>query len=268
MNDADKRELDITRIIWELVHKAWIIILAGVIVASVVCLYTINCITPIYKASALLYVNNFSEDVQSKVVRVADTDIDTSQALVGTYIAFLSSDQVLSGVAEELGGGYTPEMIESMLSASSVNDTELFRITVSHPNPGEAERIANLVTDKSIEIVSQYLEGSSVKVVDYAEVPKEKSYPSTSKNTIMGFMAGAVLASLVIILLMLFNEKVSSEKDIEALFDEPIIGRIPDLNQVYGEGYHYRYGYGYGYGYDSRQINQHNRNKIEKGGEE
>ncbi len=268
MNDADRKELDITRIIWELVHKAWIIILAGVVAASVACVYTINCITPLYTASAMLYVNNFSEDVQSQVVRVSDADIDTSQALVGTYIAFLSSDQILNGVAQELNGGYTPKDIKSMMSASSVNDTELFKITISHPNPHEAERIANVVADKSIEVISQYVEGSSMKVVDYAVAPQEKSYPSTSKNTVMGFMAGAFIAALIIVLLMLFNEKVSSDKDIEALFDEPIIGRIPDFNQVYGEGYHYRYGYGYGYGYKGMSTSQQGRNKIEKGGEE
>ena len=263
MNDADRRELDITRIILELVHKAWIIILAGVITASIVCLYTIKFITPIYTADALLYINNFSEDVQSQVVRVSDTDINTSQALVGTYIAFLSSDQVLEGVVEELNGRYTTEMIKSMMKASSVNETELFRISVSHPNPGEAEKIANIVTDKSIEVVSNYLEGSSIKVVDYAAVPQEKSYPSTSKNTLLGFLVGACIASLIIILLMLFNEKVSGDKDLEAMFDEPVIGRVPDFNQIYGEGYHYRYGCGY----NGVPKNQQICNTSEKGGE-
>lgn len=257
MNSVFEREIDIKRIFMELLYKAWVIILAGVIGGGVCYLYTSKCITPIYTASALMYVNNFSEDVQSKVVRVTNSDIDTSQALVQTYIAFLSSDQVLNGVADELEGKYTPQKLKNMMTATSVNDTELFKINISHPSPKEAEKIANVVADKAVAVISQYIDGSSIKVVDYATVPKSKSYPSTSRNTLIGFVAGAGIATIIILLLLLFNEKISNEDDLNSLFEEPVIGRIPDFNQVYGEGYLYRYSYGYG----SKKAHNNNHNK-------
>lgn len=246
MNSGFQNEIDIRRILSELLYKAWIIILAGIVGGCASYFYSSKFVTPVYKATTLMYVNNISEEVHSQVVRVTNSDIDTSQALVQTYMAFLSSDQILDGVAEEFEGRYTTKKLKSMISASAIDETELFKISVSHPSPKEAQKIANSVADKAAEVISKYVDGTSIKVVDYAKLPENQAYPSVFKNTFLGFVGGAGIAVLIIVLLLLFNEKISGEDELKALFDEPVIGKIPDFEKVYEEKYLYKYRHGYG----------------------
>ncbi len=253
MEKATEKEIDIKRIVKELLLKSWIIILAALIGASSGFVYSNAFITPQYTAKAMMYVNNFANDVQDAVIRMTNSDIYTSQALVQTYMTFLSSDKVLSAVEKDVDGKYTVKEIRSMMKTASVEDTEIFTISVTHPSPKEAETIANKIADQAVSIISEYIEGSTVKIIDYATVPESKSYPSVSKFTMVGGMAAGGLAAIIIILLYLFNGKITGEDDLKAMFDAPIIGRIPNFRQIYGGGYAYDYAYRYGYGYSQKK---------------
>ncbi len=252
MEKATEKEIDIRRVLKELLFKCWIIILAAFIGASSGFVYSNAFVTPLYTAKAMLYVNNFSSDVQDAVIRMTNSDIFTSQALVKTYMTFLSSYKVLTEVEKDLGGRYTAKEIRGMMKTDSVDDTEIFTISVTHPSPKEAEEITNKIADRAVTIVGEYVEGSTVKIVDYATVPKNRSYPSISRFTMLGGMATGGMAAIIIILLYLFNGKVTNEDDLKTMFDAPIIGRIPNFRQIYGNGYLYNYAYKYGYGYSEK----------------
>lgn len=236
-------EIDIKRLLMELLYKSWIMILAAVIFAVGGYVYAKTRLTPRYTASASLYVNNYDSLVNSEIKKVSSSDIYTSQTLVQTYLTFLSTDKVLDEVAAQLNGKYTDAQIRGMMSAQAMNETEIFQVSITSTNPEEAAQIVNIIADMAPRVITNYIEGSSVKVVDYAKIPQTRSFPVYRKYIILGFIAGGGLSAIVIILMFLFNSKITSEDDIKKLFTAPVIGKIPNFEQrtVSDSAYNYRY---------------------------
>lgn len=238
-------EIDIKRLFMELLYKLWLILLAAVVLAVGSYMYAKTQLVPRYTASVSLYVNNYDNQVNAEKTKVNSSDIYTAQALVQTYLTFLSTDKVLDEVAARLDYGYTSSQIRGMMSASAMNDTEIFQVSVTDTDPENAALIANIIADMAPEVITNYIEGSSVKVVDYAKIPEMRSFPVYRKYIVIGFIAGGGIAAVIIILAFLFNSKISDEDDINKLFSAPVIGKIPNFEQRTVSGYSYKYGYGY-----------------------
>ncbi len=230
-----KTEIDIKQLLFELLYRAWIIILAAAIGGTVYFVYAKKTVTPKYTTGASLYLNNYSKPEKYEVQRVGSADLFTAQELVGTYLVLLKSDRVLEVAASQLssqGYFYTAGHLRGMMSASSVDDTEVFRVNVTHTNPEQAALIANVIAEIAMTAIPEYIEGTSVKVVDYATVPTSWSYPVYKKYVMVGGVAGGGIAALIIILLFLFNSKINNEEDIKNLFDIPVIGKIPSFDKI------------------------------------
>lgn len=246
-------EIDIKRLVLEVLYKLWIIILAAVVFAVGAYAYAKTKLVPRYTASASLYVNNYDNKVTADIKKVNSSDIYTAQALVQTYLTFLSTDKVMDEVSLKLNNKYTSSQLKGMMSANAMNETEIFQISITNTDPVEAMTIANIVADMAPEVITNYIEGSSVKVVDYAKVPTTRSYPVYRKYMMMGFVAGGGIAAIIVILMFLFNSKITSEEDIKKLFTAPVIGKIPNFEQRQS-AHSYKYGsYKYGYGYGTKK---------------
>ncbi len=225
-------DIDIKRVALELVYKFWIILLAGIVTAVGSYAYAKLCLKPQYKTSVMFYVSNYDDDAKKTTSKTTSSDLATAQALAQTYLTFLTSEQVLDNVSEGLDRKYTPAQIKSMMSGSSVEETEVFNVSITNENPKEAAKIANAIADLAPSVITKYIDGSSVKIVDYAKVPTSQSFPNYSKYLVFGGFIGAFIAAAVIAALIIFNSKISSEDDIKATFEEPVIGKIPDFRQT------------------------------------
>ena len=238
-------EIDIKRLLLELLYKSWIMILVAAIFAVGAYVYAKTQLTPKYTASVSLYVNNYDSQVNSEIKKVSSSDIYTAQALVQTYLTFLSTDKVLDEVSLKLDDKYTSSQLRNMMSANVMNETEIFQVSITSNDAEEATQIVNIIADMAPAVITNYIEGSSVKVVDYAKVPQTRSFPVYRKYIILGFVAGGGLAAIIVILMFLFNSKISSEDDIKKLFTAPVIGKIPNFEQRPTSNSTYNYGYGY-----------------------
>lgn len=240
----NKFEIDIKGLVLFVLRKTLYIILSAVICAGIGFIYA-KSLTPLYTASAKLYVNNYNERAKVDQTRTTGSDMATSQALVRTYLEFLKSSKVLDSAAEQLGWRYTGEMIGSMMTAQPANGTEVFNIRITADDPKVAKAIANIIADKAPEIIQSYVEGSSVKVVDYAKEPKIRAFPSYKKYVMQGGIVGGVIAFVIIALLFIFNSRIKGKDDLNSLFKVPVIGEIPNFYQIaeggYGSGYYKSY---------------------------
>lgn len=232
-------EIDLLRLVQSLWRQAWIIILTMLICGAAAFSYTYFLVTPQYQSSALMYVNNSSISVGSTSVSLSD--LSASQTLVDTYIVILKTRLTLNEVIEQAGLTYSYEEIRDMISAAPVNSTEIFEITVTSPDPAEAERIANTIVGVLPEKISEIMDGSSVRTVDFAVRPTEKSSPSITKNTALGLIMGLFLSCGAIILMEILDEHIQTEEDLQQIYDLPVLAVIPDLMKS-GEGSKYGYG--------------------------
>lgn len=251
-NDADRFEveIDLVRLLFTFLHRWQIFALCALIATSVAIVFSLFYLTPMYKASITLYVNNSTKDRDS-IDYVSSGDVSTSRNLVSTYITISKSERVMGEVSKALDGNISVPYLMSVVSAEQENKTELFRVTVTTADPERSALIANTIADVFPDVLAGIVEGSSAKVIDYAKVPKSKSSPNNTRNAMIGFLIGVVVAATIVTVEYLADVRIKEEDDLKMVCDYPTLGYIPDFNviargSVSGKGYGYGYGYGYG----------------------
>lgn len=219
-------ELDLKDLLTLLWHKALWIILSILLGGALMFSLAYFLMTPIYTATAQMYVYNTNR--LSVANGVSQSDLMASQKLVDTYIVILKSDSVLTKVASRVDLGYDAEQIRKMLSASSTNGTEAFSITINNPDKEHAQRIVNTIAEVAPSEIVRVVKAGSVEVIDYAKIPQEPSSPNIPIYTVVGALLGAILSVLVIILTKIFDTTIHTENDMGD-FNIPLLGVIPSL---------------------------------------
>ena len=219
-------DVDLKRLFFEVLKRLWLILLVGIICGASMFVYAKFFITPQYKATATIYIQNHTGDNDKKIY---SSDLSASQNLVTTYQGLFTSDNVLNRVKEKLRDNYSADAIRAAFTAEAVEDTPILKISISDHDPEQAAKIVNGIAKVAPDAIMNLVEGSSVKVVDLSRVPTEISYPSYKKLALIGCVIGAGLTLAIIVLLVLFNSYIEGEEDITKLFDAPVIGKIPDF---------------------------------------
>ncbi len=187
--------------------------------------------TPLYTASATLYVNSNKTTVSQNI---SISDIDTGRELVSLYSEFIESDTVLEQVAATVSNetdiAFSASDIRSMISSGGVNETALMAVVATSPSPEISQIIANAVADIAPDRITEFMDGSSVKVVDYAKLPQAPSSPNVMKNTAMGFVLGIVVSFCLIFIMELMDTRIKNEEDLKKLVEFPVIGIIPEIS--------------------------------------
>lgn len=223
-------EIDLLQLLRALWHRLWIIIVALLAGGIIALLGTRYLVTPLYQASAMLYVNNSSFSVGSTSFNISASDLTAAQSLVKTYIVILRARSTLTEVIEQAELEYSYEQLLGMISASSVDSTEVFKVTATSEDAAEAEKIANTVIAVLPDKISGIVEGSSVQVVDEAVLPAVQSSPNVMKNTVIGVLMGLLAGMAIAILLDLFDENIHSEEYLTKMYGVPVLATIPDMN--------------------------------------
>lgn len=226
--ELEEDEIDLLHLVAVLWHKLWIIILSMLVCGGAALLITVYLIAPTYQASVLMYVNNTSLSTEA-LQSITSSDLTASKSLVDTYIVILSARSTLETVIEESGVDRTYAELSEMVSASAVNSTEIFQIVITDTNPQEAELLANTIAEVLPDRISDIVDGTSARIVDYAVVPDSRYSPSFTKNTLIGLLLGAFLSCAAIVLLDLLDDVVRDEDELMQKFGFPVLAAIPDL---------------------------------------
>lgn len=232
MNDEkDTIEIDLLALAQAVWKRIWLVLTTVVAGAVAAFLFATFIITPLYESKAMLYVNNSSISVGSTSFSISTGELSAAQSLVKTYIVIMQSRQTLNAVIEQADLVYTYDELKDMISAASVNNTEIFEITVTSDDPEEAELIVNTISDILPDKIADIVEGSSVRVVDYGVVPVYPVSPNVTKFALVGFLLGGVLSVGFIILLELLNNSIRSEEYLIQTYDLPVLAVVPAMTR-------------------------------------
>lgn len=238
-------EIDLMRLIKAIWKKAWVVALSGILCAAIAFVGASKLITPLYKSSTMFYVNNNSFSVGSTSFSFSASELSAAQSLVETYIVILNTRTTLETVIDRADMDYTYEQLKSMINATAVPGTEVFEVTVTSTSPQEAEKIANTIAKVFPNKLASIIEGSSVRVVDYAVVPMKKASPNITMYTTIGLMMGVAIACGIVILIELMDDQIYDENFLNQSYDIPVLATIPNLNNNHGSSYE-KYGGYYG----------------------
>lgn len=228
--DREYRQIDIMKIAQGVIRRFWIVLIAMLLCGSLLLSYAAFFVTPLYESSVLMYVNNSSFSVGAAKFSISSSEISAARSLVETYLVILKTRMTLNDVISLSGLDCTWEELSDMISAGSVNNTEVFSVTVRSDDPYEAERIANTIARVLPDKIASVVEGSSVRIVDYAVVPSERVSPSLGMYTLAGLAVGMVISCGAIAIREIVDDRIRSEQYLlESFRGIPLLAVIPDM---------------------------------------
>lgn len=232
--EKDEIEIDLLALALAVWRKIWLVMAMAVLGAAVAFSYAEFLVTPLYQAKAMMYVNNSAISLGNASFSISSGELSAAQSLVDTYIVIMKSRLTLDTVNEKIKAvdpecDYTYEQLSDMITAGAVNGTEIFEIVVTNPDNQKAELIANTIADVLPKKIANIVEGSSVRIVDYAIVPAYPVSPSVTKYTAIGLLLGGMLSVGIIVVMELMNESIRSEDYLLQTYDLPILAVVPAM---------------------------------------
>ncbi|MBE6768059.1 MAG: hypothetical protein E7549_04015 [Ruminococcaceae bacterium] len=243
-NTKDYYVVDLAHVVKVVWQRIWIVAIVSILVAGIGFSIAAFAITPTYASSILLYVNNSSFNVGDLGFSISSSELTAAQSLAKTYTVLLKNRTTLERLVNATGVSYDWEDLYDMIASDPVNETEVIRVTVTCEDPYEAQLIANGIAKVLPQRVAEIVEGASMEVVDSAIPVTEKVAPSISTYTAVGFIIGALLSVVVLVITALMDNTVHDEEYVIQTYEYPILAKIPDLmdSGTRKYGYYYRRG--------------------------
>ena len=225
MRNAQEGEMEIDLLELLLYYRdrlLWIILgfLAGATIAALITYYLI---TPVYTATAKMYM------VSSSTQSVIDlTDLNIGQSLSKDYVELLKTRPIIEDVIEEQGLEYKYNELLSMLDMAIVSDTRIIAIRATSQDPEEAMHIANALADKGVKELPKLMETPQPHIAEYAIIPVNPSSPSLSRNVMIGAMIGMIVMLGIFLIRFIMDDTFKSADDIEREFGVIPLTVIPE----------------------------------------
>ena len=225
-NDNASIEIDVLYLLRKLWSRKFFIIFIALVVGTITLLGSVFLIKPKYTSTTRIYVVSRTAD------GITNQDLQAGSYLVKDYQEVITSNEVLSSVIDKEKLSLTPNELSSMISVTIPTDTRVISISVEDDNAQEATTIANTVREVAAEKIKAVTKVDDVTTLEAAEVPKEPSSPNIKRNTLIGVIAGGVLAVISIIILEVLDDRVRRPEDIEDVLGLPLLGIVPDIDKL------------------------------------
>lgn len=204
----------------------WFIVILAVLVGGATFTYFKISSVPQYKSTARMYINTEGQQSSTDVNANAITG---AANLLPAYIDVIKSKTFLTTVSDDLDNRYSVSQINSMISLEAVSDTNIIKIEVLNEDSHIAYLVCSSIVNNAPNEIARVFGGGSTKLTEY---PEEATVPETlytTRNAVIGFIVGAVIAMLIIFLVNLFDTRVKSKDELVAKYNLPILGEIPSL---------------------------------------
>lgn len=213
--------IDLVELLYRLLEKSKYIILAAVLGAVIAGLVTFFLITPTYTATSKLYVVNSGDSA------INLTDLQIGNYLASDYQEVFSNWHVHERVIQELGLEYSYSELASMVTVSNPSDTRILYIKVISTDPAEAKAIADTYAEVAREFIAVKMETKQPNVFEEALMPSAPSSPNKTRNIMLGFMLGLILACGLVTLQFMSDDRIRTGEEIEKYLDLPTLGMMP-----------------------------------------
>lgn len=219
--EQDEDTIDLLELFMGLLAHWTLIAATAVVGAVLMALYTFFLVTPMYKATATIYVVSRNDSVLNF------SDLQVGSELTSDYIKVFEMWEVHEKVISNLDLDYTYTDMASMLSVTNTSDTRMLDITVTNPDPEEAAAIANKYADVGAKYISEKMKTDEPTLMSSARVPENPFSPNKAKNILLGFVVGFVLACAVVVLRTMLDDTYKSADDIRKYTGMVVLASIP-----------------------------------------
>ncbi len=222
-------EVNIKELFRYILSKFYIVATATVVVVLVGEIYSTYIKTPLYRSTTKLVLTSSQGD--SSTTAVTNTDVTLSNNLVKTYSEIITSRDVLSKVISNLKLNISPEDLANKVSVSSVSNTQIITLSVSDPDAGQAEKIANEIAKVfKAEIINLY-KIDNVQVVDKAQAADSPYNVNILKQTLQFLAAGLAMGIGIVLVMFYLDNTVKSSQIVEDKVGLVVLGVVPKIGK-------------------------------------
>ena len=231
MNNQENQavEIDVFSMLKTLWKRKFSIVLVALVFAIAAFGYSAFLAKKEYQSTSRIYVVSRQNQDNNALT---NSDLQAGSYLVKDYREIILSQNVLSQAIEELKLDMTPAELSKKISVSVPTDTRILSITAKDGDPKEAARIANGLRNVAAEKIISVTKVSDVTTLDEAEVPQSPSSPNIRRNVLLGFIAGAGLMVVLMVVVEVLDDRVKRPEDIEELMGLTLLGIVPDIKKL------------------------------------
>ena len=218
INEDQEVEIDLKALFLKM-KALWYILVMGVLIGAIVMtLYSVFLKTPTYTSTAQIYLRG-----SSKSVSVSDLQLST--ALSNDYLVLFKRRDNMQKVINELNLEMTPEQLKGMINISNISDTRILQVSVTSTDPELSRDIANSAVEQGMDDIRE-IDSQEPYMVEKAITSSYPNGSSTLKMTVLGALAGLVIAMGAIFIKFVLSDNVQSVDDIENTIGVPVLAVV------------------------------------------
>ena len=231
MNNQENQavEIDVFAMLKTLWKRKFSIVLVALVFAIAAFGYSAFLAKKEYQSTSRIYVVSRQNQDNNALT---NSDLQAGSYLVKDYREIILSQNVLTQAIDELKLDMTPAELSKKINVSVPTDTRILSITAKDGDPKEAARIANGLRNVTAEKIISVTKVSDVTTLDEAEVPQLPSSPNIRRNVLLGFVAGAGLMVVLLVVVEVLDDRVKRPEDIEELMGLTLLGIVPDIKKL------------------------------------
>lgn len=218
--------IDIQELAYALWKQIGVLLLCIVLGAGVTGAYTKLFIKPQYQSSAMIYIYGSTASFNS-------SKLTLSTQLTEDYTTLAKSRHVMEQVIRKMGFDCTTQELAATISVSHDNNSSILTMTATNSDPKIAADIANSVAEETAERIAEVMNIDKPSTVEDATVASYPVSPDLMKNTLVGALAGLIIAAGVIILLFLKDDTIKTSEDVAHYLDTTLLACLP--KEKYGK---------------------------------
>ena len=221
-------EIDLKELFEYVKNKLGLIIVITVGICLLGCIYGLVFQKPMYKSyTTVILGSNATNSSQT----ITQTDITINRNLVDTYAQIVTSRRVLDQVINELNLDISYESLKSKISVSAVNNTEIIKINAEDKDAIKAKNIANITANYFKKEIVDLYNMNNVNILDEAIQEKNPYNINITKQIIVYFMIGLILAIGIVFVVFYFDRTIKSAEQIEQKIKLPILGSVEEYQK-------------------------------------
>ncbi|MCP9083112.1 capsular polysaccharide biosynthesis protein [Streptococcus sp. CF10-1] len=229
MKEQNMMEIDVFQLLKILWKRKFLIALVAIVTGVVAFAYSSFIVKPEYTSTTRIYVVNRNQGDKSGPT---NQDLQAGSYLVKDYREIILSQDVLEKVATDLKLDLSLKDLTKKVKVTVPVDTRIVSISVTDRAPEEASRIANSLREVAAQKIISVTRVSDVTTLEEARPATSPSSPNIRRNTMIGFLAGAVVMIATVILIELLDTRVKRPEDVEDVMQIALLGVVPNLDKL------------------------------------
>jgi receptor protein-tyrosine kinase len=226
------------------------------VLVGAVAAYLVTPRTVRYTATATLYVGSQVVNPDPVSGELTNDRAIAINQFVQTYSEIIRTDASAADAINRTGLAISPESLVAATTATPVENTTLFKVSVTDPDPGKAQTLANALATSFVSrqgelepttadagptdgadnsavdgnessVNAADIGGIPVSVTDPAKLPTVPESIGLTRNLFLGALFGLVIAVAIIGLLEYLDVTIKTAAEAERRLELPVLGALP-----------------------------------------